>query len=87
MLGLAQKGHLGPGADGDLVVADPGTHQALLTVAGGKVIMSQGVVFGSGGTLIITERGRKALDAGNIPFQVADLAASLFYTAHADGPV
>jgi hypothetical protein len=83
MLGLPRKGHLGPDADGDLVVADPETHQALLTVAGGKVIMSQGVVFGSGGTLIVTERGRKAMDDGNVPFKVADLAGSLFYTAPA----
>ena len=81
MLGLPKKGHLGPGADGDLVVADPETHQALLTVAGGKVIMSQGIVCGSGGTLIVTERGRKAMDDGNVPFKVADLPASLFCTA------
>lgn len=81
MLGLPQKGHLGPGADGDLVVADPETHQALLTVAGGKVIMSRGVVFGSGGTLITTERGQKALEDGDVPFEVADLPGSLLYTA------
>jgi hypothetical protein len=83
MLGLPKKGHLGPGADGDLVVADPDTHQALLTVVGGKVIMNQGVVIGSGGTLITTERGQKTLEDENISFQVADLSSSLFYTAPA----
>ena len=83
MLGLPQKGHLGPGADGDLVVADPETHQALLTVAGGKVIMSQGVVIGSGGTLIVTERGQTAMEDGNVPFEVTDLPGSLLYTAPA----
>jgi hypothetical protein len=84
MLGLPKKGHLGPGADGDLVVADPETHQALLTVAGGKVIMSHGIVTGSGGTLVITERGKKTLKNRNIPFEVADLSGSLLYTAPAD---
>jgi hypothetical protein len=84
MLGLPQKGHLGLGADADLVVADPETHQALLTVAGGKVIMSQGIVIGSGGTLITTERGRKTLKNENVPFQVTDLSRSLLYTAPLD---
>ena len=64
-------------------MANPETHQALLTVAGGKVIMSLGVVFGSGGTLIVTERGRKAMKDGNVPFEVADLPGSLLYTAPA----
>jgi len=78
---LPQKGHLSPGADGDLVVADPETRQALVTVAGGKVIMSQGVVIGSGGTLITTGRGREAMEDENVPFEVADLRGSLLYNA------
>jgi hypothetical protein len=81
MLGLPGKGHLGHGADGDLVVVDPETHQALLTVAGGKVIMTRGVVIGSGGTLITTERGAKVLEGQSIPTEVADLPGSLLYTA------
>jgi imidazolonepropionase-like amidohydrolase len=81
MLGLPGKGHLGPGADGDLVVVDPEAHQALLTVAGGKVIMAHGVVIGSGGTLITTERGVEALEDQNVPVEVADLPGSLLYTA------
>jgi len=64
-------------------VGDPETRQAFLTVAGGKVIMSQGVVFGSGGTLITTGRGRKAMEDENVPFEVADLPGSLLYTAPA----
>jgi hypothetical protein len=81
MLGLPKKGHVGPGADGDLIVVDPSTHQALLTVAGGKVIMVDGIVVGSGGTLITTEQGKKGLGNGDLTTTVADLAGSLFYTA------
>ena len=83
MGGLPRKGHSSPGAHGDLVVAAPETHQALLTVAAGKVVMSQGVVTGSGGTLVTTERGRKALEDENVTFEVADLPGSLLYTAPA----
>ena len=81
MLGLSQKGHLSPGADGDLVAADPNTHEAILTVAGGKIIMSNGMVVGDRGTIITTERGEKKLREKGIPYQVADLESSLFYNA------
>jgi hypothetical protein len=81
MLGLPRKGHLAPGADGDLVVADPNSHEAVLTVAGGKVIMVNGVVAGSGGTIITTARGLKALNEMGVPAEAADLANSLFYNA------
>jgi len=81
MLGLSNKGHLAPGADGDVVVADPNSHQAVLTVAGGKVIMLDGIVIGSGGTIVTTERGVKALKGQGISAEVSNLADSLLYTA------
>lgn len=81
MLGLETKGHLGPGADGDLVVADPHTHDALLTVAGGRVIMQDGEVAGSGGAIVTTERGEKSLKDRGISTVRADLNESLFYGA------
>jgi len=80
MLGLNQKGHLGPGADADLVVADPDTHRALLTVAGGKVIMVDGIVTGSGGTLITTDQFKPDLVDTKIAHETADLAGSLLYS-------
>jgi hypothetical protein len=79
MLGLPQKGHLAPGADGDLVVVDPDTHQALLTVAEGRVVFNHGIAVGSGGRLIITERSRKVLEERSVPCIVADLPGSLLY--------
>lgn len=84
MLGLPGKGHLGPGADGDLIVVDPETHQALLTVAGGQVVMVNGIVVGSGGTIITTDRGKKAIEDKGIKTFVADLENSLLYSGPMD---
>jgi imidazolonepropionase-like amidohydrolase len=81
MLGLPDKGHLAPGADADLVVVDPDTHRAVLTIAGGKIIMSDGLITGQGGTIITTEQGKQSLSARSIPSVVAELAGSLFYNA------
>ena len=81
MLGLPNKGHLAPGADADVVVADPNTHQAVMTVAGGKVVMVDGLVLGSGGTLITTAQGTKELQASGVQTAVANLADRLFYNA------
>ena len=79
MLGLPDKGHLAPGADADLVVVDPESHQVLLTVACGKIIMSDGLVTGKGGTIITTEQGKQSVSARGMSAIVAELADSLFY--------
>ena len=84
MLGLPQKGHLSPDADGDLVVVDPDSHEAVLTVAGGRIVMSNGVVVGDGGTVITTERGAKGLREKGISIKIADFESSLFYNAPYD---
>lgn len=81
MLGLVDKGHLSVGADADLVVADPHSHEAILTVAGGNIIMINGLVVGSGGTVVTTERGKKALERRGVQTIVAELEKSLFYIA------
>jgi imidazolonepropionase-like amidohydrolase len=80
MLGLFNKGHLAPGSDADLVVADSSSHVALLTVAGGQIIMSNGVVSGRGGTLLTTDRGAISLNAKGVNHRAVDLSKSLFYT-------
>ena len=51
------------------------------TVAAGKVIMLDGIVIGSGGTIVTTERGLKALKDQGISAEVSNLADSLLYTA------
>ena len=61
-------------------MADSRSHVALLTVAGGQVVMTNGVVFGSGGTLLTTDRGAKTLNAKGVTHRVVDLSKSLFYT-------
>jgi len=53
----------------------------VLTIAGGKIIMTDGLVIGKGGTIITTEQGKQSLTARGIPAMVADLADSLFYNA------
>jgi len=80
MLGLPSKGHLGPGADADITVADPARREAALTVVGGEVVMAHGVVTGKGGSLICTERGVAALRNAGLRHQVADMSASLLYS-------
>ena len=77
MLGLFDKGHLAPGAAADL----PETHRALLTVAGGRIIMSDGMVTGRGGTLVTTDSGVGSLKQQGVDYEVADLGRSLFYSA------
>ena len=84
MLGLNGKGHLGPGADGDIVVVNPDTHQAILTVAGGKIIMRHGKVVGTGGTVVTMERGVNTLAGKGVPTRVANLENSLFYKTRSE---
>ena len=81
MLGLPDKGHLTPGADADIVIVDMNRQEAIVTMAGGNLIMINGIVTGKDGTIVTTETGRKKLIARGIPIVVSDLAHSLFYNA------
>jgi cysteine synthase len=62
-------------------VDDPHSHEALLTVAGGKIVMVNGMVMGSRGTIVTTGRGLKALAEKGVSAEAADLEDSLFYRA------
>lgn len=70
MLGLQAKGHLGPGADADLIVVDPSTHQVEWSVADGQVVVQEGEAVGQGGQFLTTARGQRILTEANIPNSV-----------------
>jgi hypothetical protein len=70
MLGLTSKGHLGPGADADLIVVDPHTSQVVWSAVEGQVVVEEGKVVGQGGRLLITEAGWAALRDEGIPNRV-----------------
>jgi len=72
MLGLETKGHLAPGADGDVTVLDPDSSRAWMSLAMGRIIMIDGIVTGSGGTLITTPAGKEKVQSGGVFCTVAD---------------
>ena len=61
MLGFINKGHLSPGADGDITVIDPKQGRAYMGISLGKIIMINGIVVGSSGTVITTEKGMESV--------------------------
>lgn len=80
VLGLPGKGHLRPGADADITIVDPVARRATTTIAGGRIIMHEGVCFGGGTLFLTTARGEAAVRAGGCEPVVLDLARSGFYT-------
>jgi hypothetical protein len=63
MLGLPEKGHLGVGADADITVLDLSAGRAVMAIAGGELIMVDGVPLGSGARFITTADGAAFLEA------------------------
>lgn len=79
MFGLTSKGHLGEGADADVTVIDPQTGTAHMTVASGRIIMLDGVVFPTEGRMITTECGAKTVKEAGFACEIADLQNSRLY--------
>ena len=79
MIGLPNKGHLGVGADADAALVDPARRFVRATFAGGRPIMLEGVVVGSGGTVATTARRERAIRAAGLPVEVVDLRRSALY--------
>jgi predicted amidohydrolase len=61
MLGLSGKGHIGLGADADVIVVDPCTAETEWVMAHGTAVVQDGRVVGDGGRLLTTEAGRTFL--------------------------
>ena len=79
MLGLFRKGQLGVGADADCTIVDPVARAARVTIAGGRPICIDGLIVGSGGTVVTTARGEAAVRTRGLPVQVVDLQRSGLY--------
>ncbi|MCR6623648.1 MAG: dihydroorotase family protein [archaeon YNP-LCB-024-027] len=80
MFGLEGKGHLGVGADADITFIDPLTGTACMGISGGRVIMVDGVVVGSGGRIITTEHGLDNVKKYGFECKVADLSKAKIYS-------
>ena len=72
MLGLHGKGSLGVGDDADITVLDLDRCEPVLTMARGQVCMYKGLVVGSRGCIITTERGRHAAEKTGLPYALVN---------------
>jgi len=79
ILGLKGKGHLRPGADADVTVADTVAQRAYMTIVDGRIVMCDGQVFGRGGAIVTTATGEANVRAKGLKAVVTDLADSAFY--------
>ncbi|RAH96778.1 amidohydrolase [Acuticoccus sediminis] len=72
ILGLADKGHLAPGADGDITVLDMDRLTPVLTYAGGRRLMEDGTVYPGPSRFFTTPAGRDTIAAAGLdPIVVA----------------
>lgn len=67
MLGLANKGHLGPGADADVCVVDPNNGSAELVIAGGHVIADTNGTSSGGARVLALDYAAAELERQRVP--------------------
>lgn len=77
MLGLKGKGHLSPGADGDITVIDPNKRKAYMGISLGKIIMVDNIVIGNGGTVLTTQEGEESIQKIGLDYSVVDTTNAL----------
>ncbi len=82
LLGLANKGHFSAGADADITVIDYDKGQAVHSWSMGRPVLENGVVVGTGGTLVAGESGRKAAQEAGLDFYCADIEGLFEYRSH-----
>lgn len=79
MMGLSSKGRLSAGKDADLTVIDAEVGNASYTIVGGELVMMAGRVIGTGGKILTTDRGEKAVAATGIDYELLDLTQAQMY--------
>lgn len=77
MLGLNRKGHLSPGADGDVTVIDPSKGKAYMGISLGKIVMVDNIVIGNGGTVLTTQEGEESVKKLGLDYTVIDTTNAL----------
>lgn len=87
MFGMTNKGHLGAGADGDVIGVDPRTGTVAFTIANGRLVWDGQRVIGTGGKVLTTEHGVTSLRDRGIPHEILDLEHSTFRTRRSRRPV
>ncbi|MFP4588857.1 MAG: amidohydrolase family protein [Candidatus Bipolaricaulota bacterium] len=80
MFGLEGKGSLQVGYDGDVTVLDTDRNVAVMSVVEGKVRMINGIPIDQGGTLLTTEKGKRALSSHSFPVKTANMEISPLYS-------
>ena len=78
ILGLTNKGHLGPGADADITVADFEKQKPVMAISNGRIIMYNGLVCGWGGRFITTPAGEESVRNSGLEPLVVDPAETPF---------
>ncbi|MFO7850702.1 MAG: hypothetical protein R6V67_12170, partial [Spirochaetia bacterium] len=64
-------------ADGDITVIDPKAGKSYIGIARGQIIMIDGVVVGSGGTFITTEKGKAKVERSGVEYVISDTKKAL----------
>lgn len=80
LLGLANKGHLTPGSDADITIFDLKEQEAVHSLVGGKFILKDKEVIGSGGNIITTLHGEEYLKKKGFSCVLNNMANSKFYS-------
>ncbi|WP_427889150.1 amidohydrolase family protein [Kribbella sp. GL6] len=80
VLGLPAKGHLGIGADADLAVVDRRSRKPSTVIAGGRVVLRDGVAVGTGTRFVHTSHGSEHVERVAGLGTVIDPVGTGFYT-------
>lgn len=80
LLGLLNKGHLSQGADADITIFDLKEQEAIHSLIGGKFILKDKEVIGSGGSIIATSYGKEFLEKKGLLCTLSNMEDSKFYS-------